>query len=242
MNTFRQTSLFALLALSTVQFSASAASRDPGEGPAPSSAVAHALPPGALRLAAPSPAGRDPGLQAALIDHTPAASVLLNAALRKAPCDIDLLLSQAALAVRTRQPAEHETALHRARSCQPLDPAVRAALERQGSTAPTRARLIALLDEQPDVPAVHFALGNAYAGEHQWAAAERAYRMTVALDPDATDAWFNLGVAHEHLHRPALAVIAYRQALHTRRQRPAVFAESEARARLVQLEPLDAAD
>ena len=83
-----------------------------------------------------------------------------------------------------------------------------------GSADPlaAEARLKRLIATQPSA-FLYFSLGNLYAEQGQWAAAQSAYFQAFRLAPDNPDYAFNLAVGLEHLSQPRIALDYYRRAL-----------------------------
>lgn len=74
------------------------------------------------------------------------------------------------------------------------------------------SRLKMLLREQGDSAALHFALGNLYAGQSRWSEAQQAYFNAWTLDADNAEFAYNLAVSLDHLGQGALALRYYRRA------------------------------
>jgi len=60
---------------------------------------------------------------------------------------------------------------------------------------------------------LYFTLGNLYADQSQWAAAQHAYFQAHHLEPANPDYAFNLAVGLDHVSQPRLALSFYRQAV-----------------------------
>jgi len=75
------------------------------------------------------------------------------------------------------------------------------------------SRLKYLLREQRDSPALHFALGNIYAGQSRWGEAQSAYFNAYTLDSKNAELAYNLAVSLDHLGQNKLAVQLYQRAL-----------------------------
>lgn len=78
--------------------------------------------------------------------------------------------------------------------------------------AAAEARLKQLIAREPSAY-LYFTLGNLYAEQNQWAAAQGAYFQAFNLAPDNPDYAFNLAVGLEHLSQPRLALDYYRRAV-----------------------------
>jgi len=74
------------------------------------------------------------------------------------------------------------------------------------------SRLKQLIARDPSAY-LYFTLGNLYAEQGQWAAAQSAYFQAHNLAPDNPDYAFNLAVGLEHLSQPKIALDYYRRAL-----------------------------
>lgn len=97
-----------------------------------------------------------------------------------------------------------------------LDP--RNAVANAGMTAlstdeNSESRLKYLLGEQRDSAALHFALGNIYAGQSRWAEAQSAYFDAYTLDSKNAELAYNLAVSLDHLGQNKSAVQLYQRAI-----------------------------
>ncbi|MBI5659918.1 MAG: hypothetical protein HZC43_10340 [Nitrosomonadales bacterium] len=128
----------------------------------------------------------------------------------------DALLGMAAIA---QQQARDDAAAHYYRqvlALDPRDPAAHAgmlSLLGPGNEAGAESRLKLLIEQQPQSPALHFALGNLYAEQSRWGDAQQAYFSASNLEPDNAQFAFNLAVSLDHLGKGALAAQHYRRAL-----------------------------
>ncbi len=103
----------------------------------------------------------------------------------------------------------------------------------------SEARLKQLLARAPSA-FVYFTLGNIYAEQSQWPAAQAAYFQAFHLQPDNADYAFNLAVGLEHLNQPKLALKFYQQALQLAKdQGHANFELSLAQNRISKLSSLE---
>lgn len=75
------------------------------------------------------------------------------------------------------------------------------------------SRLKTLLREQGDSAALHFALGNLYAGQSRWSEAQQAYFNALTLEPDDAGFAYNLAVSLDHLGQAGMAARYYQRAL-----------------------------
>jgi tetratricopeptide (TPR) repeat protein len=72
-------------------------------------------------------------------------------------------------------------------------------------------RLKNLISREPSA-FLYFTLGNLYADQNQWPAAQQAYFQAHHLQPDNPDYAYNLAIGLEHLAQPKLALEYYRRA------------------------------
>jgi tetratricopeptide (TPR) repeat protein len=106
-----------------------------------------------------------------------------------------------------------------------------------GSADPlaSESRLKQLLANQPSA-FLYFTLGNLYAEQGKWPAAEQAYFQAQQLEPANADYAFNLAVSLEHLNQPAIALTYYRRAQQFANDKGRVhFDTASLAARLAQL-------
>lgn len=85
------------------------------------------------------------------------------------------------------------------------------------------SRLKNLLREHGNSAALHFALGNLYAGQSRWGEAQQAYFNAYTLEPGNAGFAFNLAVSLEHLGQTKLALQHYQRALQLDPARRASF-------------------
>jgi len=74
------------------------------------------------------------------------------------------------------------------------------------------SRLKTLLREQNNSAALHFALGNLYAGQSRWGEAQQAYFNAWTLESDNAEFAYNLAISLDHLGQANLAVRYYQRA------------------------------
>ncbi len=128
----------------------------------------------------------------------------------------DALLGMAAVAQQRSQDAIAARYYTEVLALDPRDPNAQAGmsslLEATGE-AGAESRLKLLLAQRPEASALHFALGNHYAGQSRWGDAQQAYFTACALEPENAQYVFNLAVSLDHLGLGKLAVQHYRGAL-----------------------------
>ena len=131
------------------------------------------------------------------------------------PKNVDALLGLAAIAVRQGDSDEATR-----RYLQVLDLEPRNALAQSGLIAllgradpvAAESRLKQLIAREPSAH-LYFTLGNLYADQAQWAAAQHAYFQAHHLEPANPDYAYNLAVGLEHVSQPKLALGFYQRAM-----------------------------
>jgi len=131
------------------------------------------------------------------------------------PKNVDALLALAAIAA---QQGNTEEAARRYLQILELEP--RHALAQSGLIAllgradplAAESKLRQLIAREPSAH-LYFTLGNLYADQSQWSAAQHAYFQAHHLEPANPDYAYNLAVALEHVSQPKLALGFYRRAV-----------------------------
>jgi tetratricopeptide (TPR) repeat protein len=131
------------------------------------------------------------------------------------PKSIDALLGLAAVAVRQ---GNSEEATRRYLHLLELEP--QNALAQSGLIAllgranplAAESKLKQLIAREPSAH-LYFTLGNLYADQSQWAAAQHAYFQAHHLEPANPDYAYNLAVGLEHVSQPGLALGFYQRAV-----------------------------
>jgi tetratricopeptide (TPR) repeat protein len=142
------------------------------------------------------------------------AQQLYLAMFKKDAHNADVLLGLAAIA---QQHGEKLIAAQYYSRALTLDP--RNALANAGISAlstdedDNESRLRILLREQGDSAALHFALGNLYAGQSRWGEAQQAYFNAYTLESGNPVFAFNLAVSLDHLGQKNLAARHYQNSL-----------------------------
>lgn len=150
-------------------------------------------------------------LQAGRIDEAQSLYQRLSTA---EPRNIDAWLGLAAIALRKGHADQAGKYYMQVLETDPKNVAAQAGLIGLiGSADPSasESRLKALLASQPSA-FLYFTLGNLYAGQGKWSAAEQAYFQAQQLEPANADYAFNLAVSLEHLNQPAIALTYYQRA------------------------------
>ncbi|MFT3847547.1 MAG: tetratricopeptide repeat protein [Propionivibrio sp.] len=136
--------------------------------------------------------------------------------LRGDPKNTDALLGLATAAARQGDTGRAHSYYLLALEANPNDPTAQAGvIQTRGQSDPVQSesRLKTALANQPDSPALLFALGNLYASEQRWSEAQQAYFRAYATEPDNADFIFNLAVSLDQLHQDKLAAQYYQMAL-----------------------------
>ena len=158
------------------------------------------------------------------------------------PNNTEALLGLAAIAEQQKQPDKAAQYYLQVLRLDPKNAIAQAGLLGiVGHTDPqaSEARLKQLLAREPSA-FVYFTLGNMYAEQSQWPAAQAAYFQALHLQPDNADYAFNLAVGLEHLNQPKLALKFYQQALQLAKdQGHANFELSLAQNRISKLSSLE---
>ncbi|RLJ63745.1 Tfp pilus assembly protein PilF [Sulfurisoma sediminicola] len=162
--------------------------------------------------------------------------------LRSEPRNSDALHGLAAIALRQHNVAKAEDYWLKALEADPKDARAQAALINSGARGGAdpqaqESRLKTLIAAQPEIAALHFALGNILARQARWNESQQAYFRAYSIEPENPDYAFNLAVSLDQLRQPRLAAQYYNQALATAAQRPAGFDKALVASRLRELQP-----
>lgn len=131
------------------------------------------------------------------------------------PRSADVLLGLAAIAVQQAKPELASEFYFRVLEFDPKNPHAQAGLISVGGQADrlnAETRLKQLISREPTA-FLNFVLGNLYADQANWAAAQAAYFQAHHLEPSHPDYAFNLAIGLEHLSQRKLAADYYRRAL-----------------------------
>ena len=132
----------------------------------------------------------------------------------------DALLGLGAIASRQGRDADANGWFGKVLELDPRNSMAQAALldsnlqsnQAQGNEANNESRIKNMLAKQPDDANLHAALGNLYAEQNQWPAAQQAYFDAYSLNGSADNA-FNLAVSLDQMGKPKLALPYYQRAL-----------------------------
>lgn len=129
--------------------------------------------------------------------------------------NVDALLGMGAIAQRQSRMADANGWYGKVLEVEPRNNIAQAALidgQPQGNELNNETHLKNMLAKQPDDANLHVALGNLYAEQNQWPAAQQAYFDAYRLHASADNA-FNLAVSLDQMGKPKLALPYYQRAL-----------------------------
>lgn len=129
--------------------------------------------------------------------------------------NVDALLGMGAIAQHQGRPADANGWYGKVLEVEPRNNIAQAALidsQPQGNELNNETHLKNMLAKQPDDANLQVALGNLYAEQNQWPAAQQAYFEAYRLHASADNA-FNLAVSLDHMEKPKLALPYYQRAL-----------------------------
>ncbi len=130
---------------------------------------------------------------------------------------VDAMLGLGAIATRQGRLADAHGWYRKVLEVEPRNEVARAGLLslQQSQDNPPQANesnLKSMIASAPNDANLHAALGDVYANQNQWAAAQQAYFDAYRLSQSAENA-FNLAVSLDQLSKPVLALPYYREAL-----------------------------
>jgi tetratricopeptide (TPR) repeat protein len=129
--------------------------------------------------------------------------------------NVDALLGLGAIASRQGRSADANAWYGKVLEVDPRNSIAQTALlenASQGSALSNETSLKNMLAKQPDDANLHVALGNLYAEQNQWPAAQQAYFDAYSLNRSADNA-YNLAVSLDQMGKSKLALPYYQQAL-----------------------------
>ena len=130
--------------------------------------------------------------------------------------NIDALLGMAAIAERQGREADAAGWYQKVLEIEPRNTIAQSAIVRpqaNGDVVAAESRIKNMLAQQPEAANLHAALGNLYAEQNQWAAAQDAYFNASRFAPNSADYAFNLAISLDQLGKSGLALAQYRRAL-----------------------------
>lgn len=178
------------------------------------------------------------GYQAYMAGDDAAAGRYYRQAVKADTRNIDALLGLAAVAARQGKSDEATTHYLQVLELEPRNVAAQTGLiglVGQTDPAASESRLKTLLAQQPEAAFLHAALGNLYADQGQWPAAQQAYFQAYRYDARNAEYAFNLAVSLDQLGKPALALTHYQRALELLPAQGGSLDRSQLEARIAQL-------
>jgi tetratricopeptide (TPR) repeat protein len=129
--------------------------------------------------------------------------------------NVDALLGLGAIATRQGRVADANGWFGKVLEIDPRNNMAQGALldsQLEGNDANSESRIKNMLAKNPSDVNLHVALGNLYAEQNQWPAAQQAYFDAYSLNGSADNA-FNLAVSLDQMGKPKLALPYYQHAL-----------------------------
>jgi tetratricopeptide (TPR) repeat protein len=130
--------------------------------------------------------------------------------------NVDALLGMAAIAQRQGRDADAVGWYQKVLEIEPRNTIAQSAImspQANADVVGTESRIKSMLALQPDGANLHAALGNLYAEQNQWPAAQEAYFNASRFAPNNADYAFNLAVSLDQLGKSSLALKQYQRAL-----------------------------
>lgn len=163
------------------------------------------------------------------------ARILYQNALAQEPGNRDVLLGLATSSILLNDPGRALEHLANRLTIDPLDhQALAGWFDLTIDDGLHESRLKQLLNQHPEVSALHFSLGNIYARQSRWSEAQRAYANACQLEPSNPAFNFNLAISLDHLGEVLAAAQHYREAVRLNRHHHAGI-DAAASARLREL-------
>jgi tetratricopeptide (TPR) repeat protein len=129
--------------------------------------------------------------------------------------NVDALLGLGAIAARQGRSADANSWYSKVLEVDPRNSIARSSMldnQSQGNEINNETSLKNMLAKQPNDANLHVALGNLYAEQNQWPAAQQAYFDAYSLNKTADNA-YNLAVSLDQMGKPKLALPYYQRAL-----------------------------
>ena len=130
--------------------------------------------------------------------------------------NVDALLGMAAIAQRQGRDADAVGWYQKVLEIEPRNSIAQSAIvspQVNADLVGTESRIKSMLALQPDGANLHAALGNLYAAQNQWTAAQESYFNASRFAPNNADYAFNLAISLDQLGKSNLALKQYQRAL-----------------------------
>ncbi|GEM_PF-6445112 len=155
------------------------------------------------------------------------------------PDQVDALLGLANIMVQKKQLADARRLYQQILKRQPNHLLAKSGLInielQNGQTVQTLNKIKQLIIENPKNAMLHIVLGDFFARNKNWPAAQSAYFKAVSIIPDKPDYLFNLAVSLDHLNKHKAASKYYKKALKNSQTKPANFIQNSVISRLQQI-------
>ncbi|MES2181761.1 MAG: tetratricopeptide repeat protein, partial [Pseudomonadota bacterium] len=154
--------------------------------------------------------------------------------------NVDALLGMAAIAQRQGRDTDAVGWYQKVLEIEPRNTIAQSAIlssQANADVVGAESRIKSMLALQPDGANLHAALGNLYAAQNQWPAAQEAYFNASRFAPNNADYAFNLAISLDQLGKSNLALKQYERALELLNKSGAASpdrAQLEARIRALQ--------
>lgn len=130
--------------------------------------------------------------------------------------NIDALLGMAAIAARQGRANDALGWYGKVLEIEPRNSVAQASMVSligQADPVSSESKIKSLIAQQPQAAHLHAALGNFYAEQNQWPAAQQSYFEAYHLDAKNPDYAFNLAISLDQMGKNALALQYYKEAL-----------------------------
>jgi Flp pilus assembly protein TadD len=171
--------------------------------------------------------------------NDPVAERYYRRAIQEEPGNVDAWLGLGAIAQRQGQINEASVCYEHVLDLEPKNLAAQAGLVDlmvQFDPVAGEKQLKSLLAQQPEAAFLHAALGNLYAEQAQWSAAQQAYFQASRLEVSNVEYAFNLAVSLDHANKPEQAETYYRRTLELLAERGGSVERTQIEARIMELE------
>jgi Flp pilus assembly protein TadD len=154
----------------------------------------------------------------------------------------DALLGLGAIAVIEKDTITAKKRYRSLLELNPNDPLAIAALTnlRSDDSSPKRSEkyLVSMLEKTPDVAQLNFELGNVYAQQNKWSAAQQSYFKAWQQESENADYIFNLAVSLDQLSQQQQAINFYKDSLLKAKNKQVNFSRETVEKRVNELSGL----